>query len=76
MRMIAKLKAQTEKSTQSKTINTSLSFEPELLEDAKTIAKLAGYRHSFSAYVSELIRKDIEWRTTGRSQKLTQLLSA
>jgi hypothetical protein len=62
--------------TQSKTINTSLSFDPELLEDAKTIAKLAGFRHSFSAYVSELIRKDIEWRTTGRSQKLNQLLSA
>jgi hypothetical protein len=60
---------------QPKTVNTSLSFEPELLENAKAIAKMAGYRHSFSAYVSEVIRKDIEWRTTGRNQRLTQLLS-
>jgi hypothetical protein len=61
--------------SKTKTINTSLSFEPDLLDDAKTIARLAGFTHSFSAYVADLIRKDIEWRTTGRNQRLAQLAS-
>lgn len=68
--MIAEGMHKEEHSAESKTINTSLSIEPKLLEDAKTIARLAGFEYSFSAYVRDLIRKDLEWRTTGRNQRL------
>ena len=47
----------------SKVIKTSFSVEPELLETAKLVARMIGYRYSFSAYVSDLIRKDVECRT-------------
>jgi hypothetical protein len=47
----------------SKVIKTSFSVEPELLETSKLVARMLGYRFSYSAYVSDLIRKDVECRT-------------
>ncbi len=44
----------------SKVVKTSVSMEPELLEIAQVIAKQSGYRYSFSAWVSDVIRKEIE----------------
>jgi len=46
--------------TGKRTVVTGLSIEPELLEVAKIKAKMSGFRFSFSAYVSELLRKDTE----------------
>lgn len=42
------------------TIKTSFSVEPSLLEEAKLTARIKGYRFSFSGYISDLLRKDIE----------------
>jgi hypothetical protein len=44
------------------TIKTSFSIEPDLLEQAKVVARLKGYRFSFSAYISDVLQKDVECR--------------
>lgn len=45
------------------TVKTSFSIEPALLEEAKAVARVTGYKFSFSGYVSDLLRKDIDrWR--------------
>jgi hypothetical protein len=48
------------------TINTSISIEPGLLDNARTVARMVGYKHSLSAYVCDLILRDIECRMTRR----------
>lgn len=73
--MLAKKNAQPKDSTDKKMVRTSVTWEPDNLNNGKTIAKLIGYRHSFSAYVNELVRKDVEWRTTGRNERLKELAS-
>lgn len=42
------------------TIKTSLSIDRDVLENAKAVANLQGYRHSFSAYITETLRRDIQ----------------
>lgn len=48
----------------------TLSFEPGLLQSAKLLAQVSGYRFSFSAYVNDLIRKDIQCRNEPTRLKL------
>lgn len=44
----------------TKTAKTSISLEPDLLVLSRAVASQRGYRHSFSAYVAQLLRKDVE----------------
>ena len=74
--MIANNTEQRKESTRPKAKRTSVSWEPELLCDAKNIARMVGFKRSFSAYVNDVVRKDIEWRTMGRNEKLRELVSA
>lgn len=41
-------------------VKTSISLEPDLLVLSRAVAGHRGYRHSFSAYVAQLLRKDVE----------------
>lgn len=47
-----------------RTVKTSISLEPDLLELSRAVARTRGYRHSFSAYVAQLLRKDVECLAT------------
>jgi hypothetical protein len=42
------------------TIKTSISIDREVLANAKAVARLLGFRHSLSAYITETISRDIE----------------
>jgi hypothetical protein len=44
----------------NRVITRSFSIEPELLDQAQHLARLRGYRYSFSAWVSDLIRKELD----------------
>jgi hypothetical protein len=47
------------------TVITSVSLEPELLASAKMLANISGYRFSFSAFLSDLIKKELECQRIG-----------
>jgi hypothetical protein len=62
----------TERMKEKQTVKTSFSIEPDLLQQAKVVASLTGYRFSFSAYLSDVLRKDIECRLKRPVSALTQ----
>ena len=47
----------------SSVVRFSATVEPEVLENAKALAKSVGFRFSFSAYVNDLLRRDFEQRS-------------
>lgn len=46
------------------TVVTGLSIEPDLLALAKARAKACGFKFSFSAYVADVLRRDIQCLAT------------
>lgn len=48
----------------SHVVKASISLEAEVFNMGRAIAKQIGYTFSFSAYVNELIKKDIQCRVT------------
>lgn len=62
--LLSHMKTHTEReSAQGGTVKTSISIDSDLLEDSRAIARLRGFRHSYSAYVANLLRKDMECLT-------------
>jgi hypothetical protein len=57
------------------TIRASISLEPDVLLSGQAIAKQLGFRFSFSAYVNELIKKDIKCRLEQRALPSASTLS-
>jgi hypothetical protein len=55
----------------AKVVKTSFSIDPELLEDAQFLARRSGYRYSFSAWVSDVIKKEID-KCHGQHNRLIQ----
>jgi hypothetical protein len=55
----------------AKVVKTSFSIDPELLEDAQFLARRSGYRYSFSAWVSDIIKEKID-QCQGSRNRLTQ----
>ena len=58
------------KARSRRTVKASLSFDADLLCRAKKIAADAGYRFSFSAYVNNLVEKDVQCRLEPRKFQL------
>lgn len=54
------------------TARITFSVEPILLCEAKVAARDSGHEHSFSAYLSQLLRRDIECRRKNDIQPLRQ----
>lgn len=54
----------------NRVIPHSFSIEPDLLEDAKRLAKLRGYRYSFSAWITDIIRKEISCLQNEKHQQV------
>lgn len=44
------------------TVRTSLTLEPQVLRLSKELAQRSGYQFSFSAYVNEILKKEIQCR--------------
>lgn len=56
-----------------RTVVTGISFDPQLLELGRQKAKLCGFQFSFSAYVSELVRKDVQCLANLKQQPLVTI---
>lgn len=56
-------------------IKTSVSFDPELLEKAKTLAARKGFGTSFSAYLATLLRKDLAEDQVGASLTMREAVA-
>lgn len=44
------------------TVRLCATVEPDVLEDAQLVAKLSGFRFSFSAYINDLMKRDVQQR--------------
>jgi len=54
-------------------VKASISLEPEVFTRGKAVAREVGYMFSFSAYVNDLIKKDIQCRVASSRPQLASI---
>lgn len=65
---------QGESTTANSPARLSATVDPEVLAQAKTLAKLSGFSHSFSAYLNAVLQRDNKHRTELLNGKLSPSL--